>query len=307
MMCCVDSIEARLERLLGGRVVWESMPRGPGRRNQLVGARVGRRRVVLKRSGAPTAEAWALRLLPRGLGPSLVEAPRELGAPLIMERLPGEPLTARRARLHLGSLAKAMALLHATRPRRGPALACPSHPPALWSLSEELARALGERGLLSAETWPVLEAGLTAARAHLAGLDPRRWRRPVRALCHGDLAWHNVLVRGRALWLIDFELAGLGDPAIDLALFLARNPLSATDEERFLEAYRRRASDEATVQRCLDLLPLVALLSALNGLLAVADHAGAWPPGELKLRARRAARALDRALRRLARSDPDRR
>lgn len=302
MMCCVDSVEARLERQLGGQVLLLAMRPGPGRRNQLVEARVGRRRYVLKLGAETAREAWALSLLPRGLGPALVQAPRPEELPLIMERLPGSPLTARRAPPFLGALARALAALHATRPRRGPALACPSHPPAVWSLSQELARALEERGLVGAEARPVLDQGLAEARAHLGRLDPRRWRRPVRALCHGDLAWHNVLVRGRALWLIDFELAGLSDPAVDLALFLARNPLSAADERRFLEAYRRSTQDGATAQRCLDVLPLVALLSALNGLLTVADNVAGWSPAELERRARRAARALERAFQRLARA-----
>lgn len=304
MMCCVHSLEDALGGLLGGRVVLRALRPGPGRRNQLAEACVGGQRYVLKLGAALAREAWALGALPPGLGPALVQGPKRgaAGGPLVMEHLAGEPLTRSRARPVLGALAGRIAALHAIRPRRGPPLACPSLPPALLALAEELARALRERGVISPEVWPVLESGLTLARAHLGRLDPQRWRRPVRALCHGDLAWHNVLMRGRRLWLIDFELAGLGDPAVDLALLLSRNPLTRSDERRFLAAYQERSKDRDCYQRYVGVFPLVSLVSALNGLLAVEENAVGWPSAALKLRARRGARELDRALRRLGRT-----
>ncbi len=304
MMCCVHSVEDALGALLGGRVVLTALRPGPGRRNQLAQAQVRGQRYVLKFGGALAREAWALSALPPGLGPALVQAPGGgASEPLIMEHLAGKPLIRSRARPVLAALARRIAALHAIRPRRGPPLACPSHPPALLALAEELARALRERGVIGPEVWPVLESGLSLARAHLGRLDPGRWRRPVRALCHGDLAWHNVLMRGRRLWLIDFELAGLGDPMVDLALFLSRNPLTRSDERRFLEAYQERSKDRDCYQRFAGVFPLVGLVSALNGLLAVEENAVGWPSGALQLRARRAARELDRALRRLGRAD----
>jgi 5-methylthioribose kinase len=41
------------------------------------------------------------------------------------------------------------------------------------------------------------------------------------ALCHGDFTPKNLLVHGHGLTLVDYETAHLGDPAMDLGLFLA--------------------------------------------------------------------------------------
>jgi aminoglycoside phosphotransferase (APT) family kinase protein len=43
------------------------------------------------------------------------------------------------------------------------------------------------------------------------------------ALCHGDFRWGNLFVGADEIKIIDFEFAGLSDPASDLAWFLAPN------------------------------------------------------------------------------------
>jgi len=47
------------------------------------------------------------------------------------------------------------------------------------------------------------------------------------ALCHGDYTPKNMLVHDRGFMLVDYETAHLGDPAMDLGLFLAHLLLKA--------------------------------------------------------------------------------
>lgn len=58
-------------------------------------------------------------------------------------------------------------------------------------------------------------------------------------LCHGDLVPHNFMydAASQGLWLIDWERAGVGDPAYELAWFSALNQLAGEHEEAFLSGY----------------------------------------------------------------------
>ena len=57
-------------------------------------------------------------------------------------------------------------------------------------------------------------------------------------LCHHDLHPLNLLwSRTGRLWLVDWEYAGLGDPAIDLASFASQHGLHARRRTRLAEAY----------------------------------------------------------------------
>jgi thiamine kinase-like enzyme len=56
-------------------------------------------------------------------------------------------------------------------------------------------------------------------------------------LCHNDLRAANILQTGDRLYLIDWELAGMGDPFFDLADFAINQALSESDERLLLEAY----------------------------------------------------------------------
>jgi thiamine kinase len=59
-------------------------------------------------------------------------------------------------------------------------------------------------------------------------------------LCHHDLNPLNVLLGGDGrLWLVDWEYAGLGDAAIDLASFANQHGLDARQRARLLDEYRR--------------------------------------------------------------------
>jgi len=69
------------------------------------------------------------------------------------------------------------------------------------------------------------------------------------------------------LKLLDLELAGLGDPAVDIALMVARTPLSDSEATEFLSVYQAHRSDETLRARYAWVLPVVSLVSALSAVL----------------------------------------
>lgn len=73
-----------------------------------------------------------------------------------------------------------------------------------------------------------------------------------RVLLHGDFGYHNVIrdMSGKD-WLIDWELAGLGDPRVDVANVLfwthLHFPDMATDcGKAFMDAYKERRDEDFT-------------------------------------------------------------
>jgi 5-methylthioribose kinase len=98
------------------------------------------------------------------------------------------------------------------------------------------------------------------------------------ALCHGDYTPKNMLVHGGTFTLVDYETAHVGDPTMDLGLFLAHLTLKARrlpqrrDEHielmrRFWHAYRSVVSFAAPVElEARGLLHLgVCLLARVDG------------------------------------------
>ncbi|MBI2265336.1 MAG: phosphotransferase [Armatimonadetes bacterium] len=64
------------------------------------------------------------------------------------------------------------------------------------------------------------------------------WKKPVaQCLCHGDFRFHNIL-KGKRLHLIDWEWAGIGDPAYETAWAFVLNDLSQGEETMLLRAYK---------------------------------------------------------------------
>ncbi len=61
------------------------------------------------------------------------------------------------------------------------------------------------------------------------------------ALCHGDYTPKNMLVHGAGFTLVDYETAHLGDPTMDLGLFLCHLVLKS-----FRDPARRGTYDELT-------------------------------------------------------------
>ncbi len=64
--------------------------------------------------------------------------------------------------------------------------------------------------------------------------------------CHNDLLPANFIAGGDRLWIVDWEYAGMGDPAFDLANFAVNNSLDEAAERQLLEAYGG-ADQEAVV------------------------------------------------------------
>ncbi|HEX3813404.1 MAG TPA: phosphotransferase [Mycobacteriales bacterium] len=63
-----------------------------------------------------------------------------------------------------------------------------------------------------------------------------------RCFVHGDYSPKNVLVGDGAFWIIDFEVAHLGDPAFDLAFLLNHLLLKAVYRPQDHDSYRRCAT-----------------------------------------------------------------
>ena len=55
--------------------------------------------------------------------------------------------------------------------------------------------------------------------------------------CHNDLLAANFVHGADRLWIVDWEYAGMGDPAFDLANFTVNNGLDSEGERALLEAY----------------------------------------------------------------------
>lgn len=85
------------------------------------------------------------------------------------------------------------------------------------------------------------------------------------AVCHHDLHLGNLVEQGERLFLIDWEYAALSDPALDLALFLHANTLSAAQQALFFTTYFAKSGFEraACCAKIAEYFPLVTQLSQL--------------------------------------------
>lgn len=293
-------------------------------------------------------EAWALGRAPAGVAPRLLGTthPRRLcaalsaegrvsdtlladlpvGGVLVLERkgqssLDG-PVPAEVARA-AGAL---IAALHGKRPASGPPLLTGSSPAGLLRVTARILAGLPKTGALGAgragaAAERLFASALKRAEAHVEARLAARDLRRVRALCHGDLRWHNIVVdlppkpgRTRAvadaaaprLALVDFEHAGIGDPAADLAFMAVRTPLSDVEELAVLDGWLSARKDPDLLDRYFALKPLAGLLGAAAGALDLALAAQGRRPcvtsGADYFRARREAvqAEIEAALTRLA-------
>jgi thiamine kinase-like enzyme len=78
-------------------------------------------------------------------------------------------------------------------------------------------------------------AGYTWAKSIADRIERRRGRYEP-CPCHNDLLAANF-VGGERVWIVDWEYAGMGDPAFDLANFAVNNGLDEAHDGEFLEAY----------------------------------------------------------------------
>jgi len=82
-----------------------------------------------------------------------------------------------------------------------------------------------------------LPRGFDEAKETADNIEQRRGafeRRP----CHNDLLAANFIHDGERLWIVDWEYAGMGDPAFDLANFAVNSGLDEAGDEALLVAYR---------------------------------------------------------------------
>jgi aminoglycoside phosphotransferase (APT) family kinase protein len=262
-----------------GAAITDLSPTVGGFSNLAVAARIGGARCVIKAAELP-AKREDLRREQLVLG---LLGGRRLGAPtplafaercgwavLVMRRRPGVPGIT----LYGGApeaLAPAYTRLGRTLARLHSLGLAP--PPA----------AAGER-LLIAERAAALAASLAdlplpdVLRAPLAAaLEHPAWQPARPRLVHGDAGLHNVLWGPSGLTLLDWELAGWGDPRLDLAWVawtMRFRGLPTTHGGALLAGYgRERAAAlglEEAALRALALGQVAALLARAAG------RAGAW-------------------------------
>src|SRR5262249_5602542 len=67
-------------------------------------------------------------------------------------------------------------------------------------------------------------------------IEARRGRIPLRP-CHDDLLAANFIHDGERVWIVDWEYAGMGDPAFDLANYAVNNGLDEEGDRTLLAAY----------------------------------------------------------------------
>ena len=88
------------------------------------------------------------------------------------------------------------------------------------------------------------------ARELGSAIAARLGRRPL-APCHNDLLAANFISDAVRTWIVDWEYAGMGDPAFDLANFAVSNGLDAEGDRALLAAYGSEEADVHVLQRYL--------------------------------------------------------
>ena len=67
--------------------------------------------------------------------------------------------------------------------------------------------------------------------------------------CHNDLLAANFIHDGSRVWVVDWEYAGMGDPAFDLANFAVNNGLDEDGDRALLAAYGAADEDAHVLMR----------------------------------------------------------
>lgn len=294
---------ARLTRLQAKSSAMRSastLPMGPAAANAVVQVPTNDGPVVVKTRVDPKdpidEEVWALCHAPPEVVPALVAAAShealvataiEHGAfaeAAALERLPTQSLLMDAVKGTAPSvndegalerIAQALAIFHQARPAKGPPIRAGRSLAACVRLCLRLTRALSDASVVDKGAAKSIEGML------------RRWQKRADALlethrippslCHGDLRLHNVLDDKKRVVLIDLEHAGLSDPALDIALFRARTPLSTNAELTFLDAYLEESfrigskQQSAFLERYALARPIALALSGLAAGVDVLD------------------------------------
>jgi thiamine kinase-like enzyme len=166
----------------------------------------------IDRSVEHQATAAAARL---GIGPEVVAFVEPEGY-LVTRFVEGEP-----GRVTVADAAALLGRLHA-----GPPIAGAFDP---FRVVEAYAATAASRGVAPT-------AAYTMGKATADRIERRRGRR-VLAPCHNDLLAANFVGAADRTWIVDWEYAGMGDPAFDLANFAVNNGLDEAGDAELLEAY----------------------------------------------------------------------
>jgi hypothetical protein len=110
-----------------------------------------------------------------------------------------------------------------------------------FRVAEGYARLASERGV-------TLPPAYERARELAARIEERRGTYTLRP-CHDDLLAANFVHDGEQLRIVDWEYAGMGDPAFDLANFAVNNGLDEDGDRELLEAYGGGDLDVHVVMR----------------------------------------------------------
>lgn len=74
------------------------------------------------------------------------------------------------------------------------------------------------------------------------------WPQREKTFVHNDLYSENILHDGSRFWIIDWELAGLGDPFYDLAYFVNFQDMSKSEGLEILNIYLDKNASQSDVQ-----------------------------------------------------------
>jgi thiamine kinase-like enzyme len=223
----------RLPELAGGELTFTALSGGITNRNFLVAGAADGSKLVLRLAGNDThllgisrevEHAATVAAAGVGVGPEVVAFLRPEGY-LVTRFIEGRPVhePEMRESEHLAEVADALRRVH-----NGPAI------PGLFVPFRivEAYRALAlSRGVAIPPEYELAQA--IARRIELACLTAPVELRP----CHNDLLNANFIHDGARLRIVDWEYAGMGDPAFDLGNFSINHELDTDGDAALLAAY----------------------------------------------------------------------
>ncbi len=199
-------------------------PLGGGITNRNFKVRVGGEEFVLRVGGKDTALLGIDRAIEHeaslaasrlGIGPEVVAFLEPEGY-LVTRFLDGEP-----GRVTTRAAATLLRRLHSAAPIPGRFDA--------FRVVDEYAETARTHGV-------PFPAEFADAKAIAERIETRRGPFPL-SPCHNDLLAANFIGEGDRLWIVDWEYAGMGDPAFDLANFAVNNGLDDAGDRELLTAY----------------------------------------------------------------------
>lgn len=201
------------------------------------------------------------------------------GGALVIERVEGSPLTEIGDFTTWEAAARWLARMHAmftAAPPRIPEMPFSFAPPApLVRYDRELLEVTGARGLRRAASQALGPPELIVALEARHEYALRALASANRTLVHGDFYASNVVVAGDRIAVVDWELAGTGPGALDLAALAAGG---WSDEQRYdlMRAYHREAAEAAGPTESFTALVRRVELASLHLALRWVGSATGW-------------------------------